>query len=194
MAGGETCDPHELTRLVRANDIAALDALNRCHGDRLMAAARRACKSEEDALDAYQDAMVAAGEHLHQYRGDGPVVGWLVRMIVHACHRKRRGGKNDAARHDSEVVVPDQADGPEALAGRAELAELLAELLDELPQRDRAIVVLAETEDWTAPQIAEALEMTPGAVRTRLSRARKLLKDRLEERVPEVVIQLRAGA
>lgn len=192
MGTGETCDPHELARLVRDNDIAALDALNRCHGDRLMAAARRACRSEEDALDAYQDAMLSAGEHLSQYRGDGPVVGWLVRMIVHACHRKRRGGKNDAARHDSEVVLSDPSDSPEELAGRSEMAAMLAELLDELPQRDRAIVILAETEDWTAPQIAEALDMTAGAVRTRLSRARKLLKERLEARVPEVVIQLRA--
>jgi RNA polymerase sigma-70 factor (ECF subfamily) len=173
------CDPRELIRLARANDPQALDRATRCHGERLLAVGRRYCRTSDEAHDAVQDALLAAGEHLDQFRGEGSVEGWLVRMVTHACSRMRRGRKNAPALHDTEVVLASAAEGPEALVGRGEVAIALGRALTALAPRDRTILLLAETEDWTAPEIAERLAMSPGAVRTRLSRARARVRQEL---------------
>lgn len=172
------CDPHELARLARAGDLAALDRLTRCAGDRLLAVARRHCRDAEDARDAVQDALVAAGEHLGQFRGDGSLEGWVLRMVARACGRRRRGRKNDPLLHDAEVELAGDGD-PAAEAERSELAGRLGEALLALDPQDRAILLLAEGEDWTGPQIAEATGLSAEAVRARLSRARRRLRARL---------------
>ncbi len=175
------CDPTALERLVRAGDLAALDRLTRCFGDRLLAVGRCACGDGELARDAVQDAMLAAGEHLTDYRGDGSLEGWLVRMVQRACGRMRRGGKHDAARHqplDEQLVAAGQ--GPDEEAARAMLLRRLGIALLGLDARDRAVVLLADGEGWTGPEIAERLGLSAVAVRTRLSRAHRQLRIALE--------------
>ena len=115
------CDPRAIAALVRANDLAALDRLTRCHGERLLAVARRRCRNDEDAHDAVQDALVSAGTHLQDFQGTGSVEGWVIRMVARACGRLRRGRKNDPSLHETEVDVPDVPEtDPEFLTGRAE--------------------------------------------------------------------------
>jgi RNA polymerase sigma-70 factor (ECF subfamily) len=185
MDGGDValdCDPSALERLVRAGDLAALDRLTRCFGDRLLAVGRCACGDAELARDAVQDAMLAAGEHLGDYRGDGSLEGWLVRMVQRACGRMRRGRKHDPARHaalDDTIAAPD--DGPDAEAARAMLLRRLGLALQGLDPRDRAVVLLADGEGWTGPEIAARLGMTADAVRTRLSRAHRRLRAALAD-------------
>ena len=175
------CDPHELVSLVKKGDIEALDRMTRCYGERLLAVGRRYCRNEEDAHDAVQDALLSAGRNLTSFRGDGSLEGWLVRMVTNACFRMRRGRKNDPSLHDHDAVLPADDDSPEAMAGRLQLAEAIGRALEELSPKDRLILLLAEAEDWTGPQIAERMGMTPGAVRTRLTRARARLRTHMAE-------------
>ncbi len=181
------CDPDALAEVVRSGDIQALDALTRCYGRRLLAVGRRRCADEESAKDAVQDALTAAGEHLDQFRGDGSVEGWLVRMVSNACARMRRGQKNDPRLHVPADKAPLGAaeDDPEDLMARGELMEVLGEALLSLEPRDRTLVLLADAEGWRAPEIAEATGMTPGSVRTRLSRARRRLREHLMPVAPD---------
>lgn len=174
------CDPQKLVALARAGDLAALDGVTRCYGERLLAVGRRHCRTEEDAHDAVQDALLSAGKHLVDFRGDGSLEGWLVRMVARACGRMRRGRKNDPALHDPEAVPVDASADPEAEVARSRLAGALGEALLTLSPQDRAIVLLAEAEGWTGPQIAEATGLTAGAVRVRLTRARQRLRERLD--------------
>lgn len=179
------CDPEQLVALVRAGDLAALENVTRCLGERLLAVGRRHCRREEDARDAVQDALLSAGQHLRDFRGEGSVEGWVTTMVARACFRMRRGRSNDPALHvrDVEMVAEDD---PEVLAGRAELALALGAALLDLPPTDRAVLLLAEAEDWTGPEIAAKLGTTPNAVRTRLSRARGLVRARLGQLQPTV--------
>lgn len=178
-AGPVQCDPTELARLVRAGDLAALDHLTRCQGERLLQVGRRWCHNEQDAQDAVQDALLTAGAHLADFRGEGSAEGWVVRMVARACGRLRRGRRNDPAVHVRDVDVASLADDPEALAARARIAEVLGEGLLGLSPTDRAVLVLAEAEGWTGPEIAAELGLTPAAVRSRLTRARAALRPRL---------------
>lgn len=178
---GALCDPDTLVEMLRAGDLQALDQMTRCFGASLLAAGRRHCRDDDRAQDAVQDALLSASEHLQDFRGEGSPQGWLVRMVANACARMRRGRKNSAAWNaelDPEVVLG-TAESPEAAAARAELAERLGEVLLELAPGDRAIVLLSEAEDWTGPEIAAALGLTPGAVRVRLTRLRARLRESL---------------
>jgi len=174
------CDPGALAALLRAGDIAALDQLTRCQGERLLAVGRRYCRDEQDARDAVQDALLTAGTHMQDFRGEGSAEGWVVRMVARACGRMRRGRRNDPARHVYDAELAAEGDDPEVLAARAEIAGALGAALLDLPAQDRAVLLLAEGEGWTGPEIAERLGLTAGAVRSRLSRARRVMRGRLE--------------
>ncbi len=181
MSTEPLCDSDELLHLLRTGDLEVLDRVTRCYGDRLLAAARRTCRGkEEDARDAMQEATLAAWRYGPGFRGEGRVDRWLVRLVATACHRMHRGRKNAAHLHRSDVELASEDPDPEVLAARAELAETLGEVLLDLPARDRGILILADAQGLTGPEIAAALEMTPGAVRTRLSRTHAKLRARLE--------------
>jgi RNA polymerase sigma-70 factor (ECF subfamily) len=186
------CDPEELVRLARAGDVAALDRLTRCQGDRLLAVGRRHCRSEEEARDAVQDALISAATHLPDYRGEGGVDAWVVSMVARACGRMRRGRKNDPHLHTFDVDLLSETDDPEREAARAELARTLHGALEELDPLDRAVLWLAEGAGWTGPEIAERLGTSADAVRARLTRARRRLKERLAGRLGD--LPGRAGA
>ena len=180
MAAPVRCDPDAITALMRAGDIAGLDQLTRCQGERLLAVGRRYCRNEEDARAAVQDALLSAGTHLGEFRGEGSAEGWVVRMVARACGRMRRGRRNDPSLHVGDLEVEAQQEDPESLAGRAQVAAALGAALLDLPPTDRAVLQLAEAEGWTGPEIAAELGVTPGAVRSRLSRARREVRNRLE--------------
>ncbi len=171
------CSPERLAALVRARDVRALDELVTCHGSRLMAVAQRHCRNRADAEDAVQDALLSAGKHLGDWRGEGSVEGWVIRMVANACAKMRRGRKNDPALHSTEIEPIAMEPTVERMAQRAELNEQLAAALATLAPVDRAILLLAEAEEWDSKRIAAEVDMTSGAVRTRLFRARKRLQE-----------------
>jgi RNA polymerase sigma-70 factor, ECF subfamily len=177
------CDPADLVPLMQAGDLAALDRITRCFGDRLAQVGRRYCRTPSEADDAVQDALLAAGAHMRAFRGEGSPEGWLVRMVINACHHMRRGRKNDPRMHDAEAVLVADEGSPEERAMTGELSQALGEALLELKPIDRTIVLLSEGEGWTGPEIAEKLQLSPGAVRTRLTRARQRLRAHLGERL-----------
>lgn len=172
-----TCDPSRIAALARSGDMAALDELTRCQGERLLAVGRRYCRSDQEAQDAVQDALVSAAAHLADYRSEGPLEGWVVRMVARACGRMRRGRKNDPGLHAD--VELESADDPELGAERLRLAERIGEALLELGPVDRAVLLLAEAEGFSGPEIAEQIGASPESVRQRLSRARKKVRERL---------------
>lgn len=179
IASGTFCDPDKMIALMRAGDIQALDHMTRCFGRRLLEVGRRYCRTESEAEDAMQDALLAAGNHLQDFRGEGSIEGWLVRMVTNACHHLRRGRKNDPTLHDAGAVLMSPNSSPEDSAQAGQLAMALGSALLSLTPDDRTIVMLAEAEGWTGPEIAAKLELSPGAVRVRLSRARAKLREKL---------------
>lgn len=180
-----SCDRSEMSALALRGDLAALDALTRCQGQRLLSVGRRYCRSEEEARDAVQDAMVNAADHLGDFEGSGPLEGWVLKMVARACGRMRRGRKNDPGLHAVELDLASADDSPEVLAGRARMAAALGEALLEVPALDRAVLLLAEAEDLTGPEIAAELGLSAEAVRARLSRVRRKVRARMEALVPE---------
>lgn len=179
------CSPSEILAQMRAGDISVLDNLTRCYGQRLIAVGRRHCADQ--AEDAVQDALMSAGKNLQSFRGDGSLEGWLVRLVTNACHRMRRGQKNNANRHTSFDDLPEidlspagaAQQSPEVRALHGEWAQALGDALLELDPTDRLILMLSDAEDWRGPEIAAELGLSHDAVRARLSRLRRRLRTRL---------------
>lgn len=179
----ESCDADEIARLVRAGDRLALDRMARCYERRLLAVGRRVCGDPDSARDAVQDALVRAGEHLAQYRGDGSVERWLARMVANACTSRHRGRKNQPA-YNQKLSLESAASAdssPVDCAARAELARRLGTALAGLDPTDRAALLLTQVDGWSAPEVAQALGSTPDAVRARLFRLRRRLRAELAE-------------
>lgn len=174
-----SCTTESLLRLMRAGDIAALDQLSICYGQRLAAVARRCCRRPDDAEDAVQQALLEAGRVRARWSGVRDPLAWLATLVSRSCGRLNRGMANDPSRHEDGVELPCACASPEAQAADHELGLRLSASLARLNRTDR-VVLLLTAEGWTGPEIASELEISPDAVRSRLKRARQAVRADME--------------
>lgn len=189
-AGG-SCDDQELTRRAADGDPAVFGELIRCYSERILHAVEARCGNPEDAQDVLQDTYVAAMRYLPAFRGEATVRGWLYRLAFSACTKRRRGRKNDPRLHVSVSLPPGTEPGPsvelkgdedpehEAAVGQA--LDRLGDMLLELNDLDRAVLVLVDGEGRRPAEVAPMLDLTVSAVKSRLHRARKAIRERAEQ-------------
>ena len=176
MSKETPCDQERLIAQMRAGDVAALDGMMRCYGDRLVAIGRRCCRTEQEAEDAVQDALMQASAHMQDFRGEGSPLAWLSTIVANRCRRFQRGRRNDPALHTPIESAQCVFEGltPEAEVVRQELSAQLHAALMQLNRTDRLLVLLA-AEGWTGPELSAEFGLSPAAIRSRLSRSRKRL-------------------
>jgi RNA polymerase sigma-70 factor (ECF subfamily) len=181
----------EIVERILQHDHGAFEALMRRHNSRLFRVARAILKDDAEAEDALQDAYLAAYRHLGEFRGGSQLGTWLVRIVAnHALMRLRkqkrervvvpfsaRGG--DSLERDEIDVSDKSAESPPSATLRAEVRRILERRIDELPVAFRTVFVLREVEDMSVDETAECLGIPPATVRTRLFRARALLRESL---------------
>lgn len=185
-------DPSLVARIVDG-DRDAFQELMRRHNTALFRAARSIVRNDADAEDVLQEAYISAYRRLHQFRGDSRLATWLTRIVINQalCRiRTRRRDKvvelhGDRAPDDSVPADPSGSDGlhdsPEQSAMRAQTRRLIERKIDELPLAFRTTFVLREVEEWTIEETAECLAIPEATVRTRVFRARALLRASLAE-------------
>lgn len=177
----------DLVSATAAGDHRAFEALMRRHNGRLFRAARAILKNDAEAEDAVQDAYLDAYRHMADFRGDAQVGTWLVRIAVnHALMRLRKQKRNivvpfqpGVPEETSDIVnhIPDErTESPTTTTLRGEIRQLLERRIDELPVAFRTVFVLREVEEMSVEETAAALGIPPATVRTRLFRARALLR------------------
>jgi RNA polymerase sigma-70 factor, ECF subfamily len=174
-----------LTR-VAEGDTESFGVLVQRHQDRLVRLCERMLGDREEAREAAQDVFVKAFRKAATYRPRGQVYTWLYRIAVNHClNRLRRRklvrflsfGEAGSPGEDRETAFDPADDAPDA-ATRIETRERwqrTRKLIDELPAGQRAVLVLAKFEGLSYRQIAETLEITEGAVESRLFRAMQRL-------------------
>lgn len=182
----------DLLRLMQAGDAVALDHLARAYGPRLLAVAHRCCRSRHDAEDAVQQALVKATTSMTGYRGEGSPVAWLSTLVARTCFRFNQEAHNDPQRtvhsDDGADVVGETTeqrccDDPEVRATQRQLADRLGLALMALSRTDRLAFLLA-AEGATSMEIGERFGLSGDAVRSRLKRARKMLRAALMDLDP----------
>ncbi len=183
------CDDAELTRRAADNDPEVFGDIIRCYQDRILAAARARCGDPDDAQDVLQDTYVAAMRYLPGFRGEATVKGWLFRLAMSACTKKRRGRKNDPKLHvplmaDRGDAGPPPldlagsgADDPERQAAVSQSLQNVGDVLLQMREIDRAVLLLVDGEGRRPAEAAELLGLTASAVKSRLHRARKAFRE-----------------
>ncbi len=163
----------------------------RKYNGKLFRVARAILKDDSDAEDVLQDAYLDAFRHFTDFRGGSELGTWLTRIVINHCLMRLRKEKRrssivpfrSAAAADTEspeAQVPDnRSESPSARAIRAETRRILERRIDELPAAFRTVFVMREVEDMSVDEVAECLSISPATVRTRLFRARALLRESL---------------
>ena len=156
---------------------------------RVYAAALAILRNEHDAEDAAQEAMLKAFANIRQFRAEARFSTWLIQITVNeALMRRRREravpmeGIEDRRDEESEYAPRDFADWreiPSEALERKEVRQRLAEALGTLDRKYREVFVLRDMEHLNIQETAEALGITVASVKTRLLRARLMLRDLL---------------
>jgi RNA polymerase sigma-70 factor (ECF subfamily) len=183
------------------NDVAAFETLMRRNNGRLFRVARSILKDDSAAEDALQEAYLEAFRHSGTFRGDAQVSTWLTRIVINQSLMRLRKQKRDrvvvpfgASGEDDSQAAEEPADqtaeSPAASTLRAELRRLLERRIDELPAAFRAVFVMRDVEEMSVQETADLLGIPPATVRTRLFRARALLREALAHDVDSATVDV----
>jgi RNA polymerase sigma-70 factor (ECF subfamily) len=165
----------DVVRRVLVGEVALFELIVRRYNQRLFRTTRAILRDDDAAEDAMQEAYLRAFAKLDQFAGEAKFSTWLTKIAVHeALNRLRRAKAQEElpeAMHNS--------DNPERTAYDRELRAAIEKALDGLPPLYRTVFVMREIEDMTIAETAGCLGITPENVKTRLHRARSLLRNRL---------------
>jgi RNA polymerase sigma-70 factor, ECF subfamily len=177
--------PGFLDRL-RAGDAAAFEDLVMTYQHRVFGVALRMLGNAAEAQDVAQEAFVRAHRALGDFRGDAKLSTWLYAITSRLCLTRLAAGERRAGRAGEEALLrlADAGPAPDARLERSELEAALQRAIAELPEEARIVVVLRDLEGLPYEEIAQALDLPLGTVRSRLHRARADLKDKLERFLP----------
>ena len=170
---------------VRNGDQAAFGQLVIKYQKRVYALTVRMCPTPELAEEAAQEAFLSAWQGLPFFRGDSAFSTWLYRLASNACvDLLRKEGRHQGPSLDDEAVsaeVPDTRPTPEAAAEQKELRAQIEAGLRTLSPEHREVLILREIQQLSYDEIADALSLDLGTVKSRISRGRRQLRNFLME-------------
>ena len=174
----------ELLLRMQGGDEAAFEALLRLYEKKIYTLCRRMCGNDEDAQEAAQDAFLSLWRSAKSFRGDASLSTWLYRLATNACidllrRNKRVGERVSLDDEETTLEIVDDRPLPEQALERKETQRLINEALAALPEDYRAILLLREAEGLSYAEIADAMHMELGTVKSRISRGRVLLRNYL---------------
>ena len=191
----ETLSDLDLTGLMAARDPVAVRLITQRNNQRLFRAAWSILKNRAEAEDAVQSAYLHAFAAIGEFEGRSSLSTWLTRIVVNEALGRARAARRRAARLDADSIVDLDlyrekfmqgsmtADRPDGALAREQVRRLMEAAVARLPQEFRTVFVLREIEGLSVEETAEALDLVPATVKTRLLRARRRLQKDL---APEV--------
>ena len=178
-----------LVRLAQGGDTRAFDELVVRYRDKVYRLALRILRHEEDAAEALQDAFLSAYRGLKNFKVESTFSTWLYRVATNAAlmrYRRRREGhvsleQSQSPNGDGEpMAIPDWSAQPLEELLDAETREVMSDSVQRLPEDLRTVFLLRDVEELSNAQVADILDLTVAAVKSRLHRARKSLREDLD--------------
>ena len=174
------------------NDAAAVRLIMQRNNRRLYRIARSVVRDESEAEDVVQEAYGRAFTHLREFRGASSIGTWLARIVLNEAlgRLRRRRETVDWASIENQQraraqIIPFPLEAaqpdPERTVAQREIQELLEQAIDGLPDAFRLVLVARAIEGMSIEDTAELLGIRPETVKTRLHRARALLRAKLEQ-------------
>ena len=185
----------ELLKNARTGDAAAFDKLIRRHDKHLYRVARSVLANDQEAEDAVQETYIRAFTRLADFRGAASLRTWLTRIVLNESIRRRRRRRSmvnldelHAAQertrrpaHSASLTARER--DPERAAAHSEIRKALETAIDKLPVAFRVVFVLREVEELSTADAAKLLGIREETVKTRLHRARRILRESLGEQL-----------
>lgn len=173
-----TPDDNEFVALARQGDHRAFAELVRRHQDRVFRFLLRMIGSRDEAAELTQDTFMKAYQPLSGWRPQAQFSTWLFQIARNAAlDVLRRRGLAEFVPIEDALLVADHAPTPEEQTGSSQRLRLLEHALRQLPADHREVLLLREIEDLSYAEIAVALGVAEGTVKSRIARARAALID-----------------
>jgi RNA polymerase sigma-70 factor, ECF subfamily len=198
QATSAVSDDAELAGRALARDAGAFRTIMQRHNRRLYRIARSILRNNTEAEDAVQDAYVSAFTHLASYRGESTLATWLSRIVMNEALgrlRQRRHTVDIAAlesvRSEADIIqfpLSTPSDDPERTMAQRQILQLVEQATDNLPEVFRLVLVTRVIEGMSVEETSELLGIKPETVKTRLHRARQLVRDQLDNQIGPVLM------
>lgn len=190
----DALDEAELVRLAQGGERDAFRVIMQRANQQLFRVARSIVRDDAEAEDVVQEAYARAFAAISTFRGEASITTWLTRITLNEARgRLRRRRPMVALQHleaaqDTGVLImpfptPAGAGNPEADAARAEIRKLIERAIDELPEAFRTVFIMRDVQECNIEETAASLDLNPETVKTRLHRARRLLRQALDEKL-----------
>ncbi|MBC7344350.1 MAG: sigma-70 family RNA polymerase sigma factor [Clostridia bacterium] len=189
----------ELIALSRRGDVDAFGQLVATYERHVYTVAFRFMGNHADASDLAQEAFLRAFRGIGKFRGDCSFKTWLNQITANVCRdqlRKQRRNPTislDAATNSeddpAQVILPDYSNCPEQVFQQREEREYLQEVLNTLPIEFRIVLILRDVQGLSYEEIANSLNIPLGTVKSRLNRARHLVRDKLLQEETQKLIK-----
>jgi RNA polymerase sigma-70 factor, ECF subfamily len=192
-------DDADLVRRAMARDEAAVRTIMQANNRRLYRLARGILRNDGEAEDVVQETYFRAFTHLESFRGDSSLATWLSRIAMNeALGRLRRAKPNvdidkmaPGALEAQIIQFPLSAavEDPETSMAQREIQHVVEHAIDELPEAFRIVFITRVIEGMNVEETAEILDIKPETVKTRLHRARTMLRENVEKKIGPVVME-----
>ena len=189
----------ELVRRALGRDEAAVRTIMTANNRRLYRLARGILCNDGEAEDVVQETYVRAFTHLGDFRGDSSLATWLSRIAMNEALgrlRRRRPGVEwtslPQGTLEAQIIqfpLSSAADDPEKSMAQREIQHVVEHAIDELPEAFRLVFITRVIEGMNVGETAEILGLKPETVKTRLHRARAMLRDNVESKIGPVVME-----
>ncbi|MDN5925802.1 MAG: RNA polymerase sigma factor [Hyphomicrobiales bacterium] len=191
-----------LVERARAREAGACRLLIKTYNQRLYRLARSIVRSDGEAEDVLQEAYMRAFTHLDGFRGDSALATWLSRIVINEALGRMRKRRRTAAVEAPESYGENRAGGasiipfplgsseadPERTMAQRQILHLVERATDDLPDIYRTVFVARVIEGLSMEETAELLGIKPETVKTRLFRARRLVREQIEKEVGPVLM------
>jgi len=190
-------DDSELVRRALARVPDAFRSIMQRHNRRLYRIARSVLRDNGEAEDVVQETYFAAFSHLPSYRGESSLAAWLSRIAMNEAlgrlRRKRTAGNFAALEEITEAAIIQfplaaQNNDPERTMAQRQILQLVEKATDALPDAYRTVFVTRVIEGMSVEETAKLLCIKPETVKTRLHRARQLVRDQLDMQIGPVLM------
>jgi RNA polymerase sigma-70 factor, ECF subfamily len=193
QAQAETLSDEALVARARERDEASVRVITTRYNRRLFRVARSILRDDAEAEDVVQETYVRAFTGLDHFRGDAAFGTWITRIAMNEALgrlRKRRPTvdwetyvENRPQAQIIDFPVSAASNDPEKMMAQGEIRVVLEKAIDELPDSFRAVFVARIVEAMTVEETADLFGLKPETVKTRLHRARALLRDALDKQL-----------
>ncbi|ESZ20621.1 MULTISPECIES: RNA polymerase sigma factor [unclassified Mesorhizobium] len=183
----------QLVRRALARDGDAFRTIIKTHNQRLYRIARGVVRNDSEAEDIVQEAYVKAFAHLDAFRGDSSLATWLSRIVINEALGRLRNRRRTVALPENpqaEIIrFPlNPSDDPERTMAQRQILQLVEQATDSLPDVYRTVFVARVIEGLSIEETADLLGVRPQTVKTRLHRARALVRKALDDQIGPVLL------